>query len=235
MNLTEHLKICQLLNFRLKNGGEEDSLFFFSLQKKTNCGWSVSEAISRRRLLVIVVVRWRRGGGGGGEGRRGSSPGVHAAAVAHGLNLSCSSSLLYPSWPSSSCSFHPSLLSAVREELVVVVGGAGWRRRRRRRRGEWLSGKGVKCVYMCVFVCTAEGGVDMMRLQCCRDGLAEWLWGVCSLVFEHTANSLYTLPPPPPPPPPPPRLSLQIFTAPSQYLSPILFFFSGFSFLSLPH
>lgn len=33
--------------------------------------------------------------------------------------------------------------------------------------------KGVKCVYMCVFVCTAEGGVDMMRLQCCRDGLAE--------------------------------------------------------------
>lgn len=26
---------------------------------------------------------------------------------------------------------------------------------------------------MCVFVCTAEGGVDMMRLQCCRDGLAE--------------------------------------------------------------
>lgn len=56
-----------------------------------------------------------------------------------------------------------------------MVGGAGgWRvEEEEEGGGGWLSGKGVKCVYMCVFVCTAEGGVDMMRLQCCRDGLAE--------------------------------------------------------------
>lgn len=57
-----------------------------------------------------------------------------------------------------------------------MVGGAGgWRVEEEEEEGGggWLSGKGVKCVYMCVFVCTAEGGVDMMRLQCCRDGLAE--------------------------------------------------------------
>lgn len=184
--------------------------------KNARRGWSVSEAISRRRLLVIVVVRCVCVEEGG---VRHSGTHRPRRRIAHGVNLSCSFLPFLP--PLSLLTFlHLLFVSSlspfnVGEELMLVVEKGGG--------GTGAVREGVKCVYMCVFVCTAEGGVDMMRLQCCRDGLAEWLWGVCSLVFEHTANSLYTLPLPP-------HISLQIFMSPSQYLS--LSFFCFFFFFS---